>query len=184
MNSSSLPTKGARLFIPPLFSHTQSNNNNNKEWQQHRGCDQVCNVQVFSSLPSLLKFHTSYHLQPTSCCLHTLVHFFLHIVRTLWVMVSIHQWNRNIAWRLVLVLYDPVFTRCSLINEGATCKHQVQISFILLFCFLFFCQQPLLFCQAARLEGVMGGGDSQMSTFRETQREWHAHRKNTQDPKC
>ena len=99
-------------------------------------------------------------------------------------MVYIHQWNRNIAWRLVLVLYDPVFTRCSLRNEGATCKHQVQISFILLFCFLFFCQQPLLFCQAARLEGVMGGGDSQMSTFRETQREWHAHRKNTQDPKC
>ena len=61
--------------------------------------------------------------------------FFAYCQETLWAMVYIHQWNRNIAWRLVLVLYDPVFTRCSLRNEGATCKHQVQISFILLFCF-------------------------------------------------
>ena len=61
--------------------------------------------------------------------------FFAYCQETLSVMVYVHQWNRNIAWRLVLVLYDPVFTRCSLRNEGATCKHQVQISFILLFCF-------------------------------------------------
>ena len=81
--------------------------------------------------------------------------FFAYCQETLWAMVYIHQWNRNIAWRLVLVLYDPVFTRCSLRNEGATCKHQVQISFILLFCsFCSFVSNPFYFARPPGRRGL------------------------------
>ena len=46
--------------------------------------------------------------------------------------------------------------------------------------FVLFCQQPFYFASSqAGKGGVMGGGTSQMSTFRETQRLTHPWRKHT-----